>query len=79
MDEIAPGYRRFQFQAHMVFYSERGAFVLINAVLHRRQHFLAELRMPGNPDAGPALGWDEQDGGHDDECDVELYRVNWEL
>jgi toxin ParE1/3/4 len=43
MDEIAPGYRRFQFQSHMVFYSERGAFVLIHAVLHRSRDIRAEL------------------------------------
>jgi toxin ParE1/3/4 len=34
VDEVVPGYRRFQFQSHMVFYSDRDGFVLIHAVLH---------------------------------------------
>lgn len=34
-DELVPGYRRFRFQAHVVFYSEEGDYIVIRAILHR--------------------------------------------
>jgi toxin ParE1/3/4 len=34
VDEIVPGYRRFRFQAHVVFYSEDRSGVVIRAILH---------------------------------------------
>jgi toxin ParE1/3/4 len=34
IEEIAPRFRRFRFQAHTVFYTEEADFVLIRAILH---------------------------------------------
>jgi toxin ParE1/3/4 len=33
-DELAPGFRRFQFQAHSIFYTEEADHVLIRALFH---------------------------------------------
>lgn len=35
VDEIVPGFRRFRFQAHTVYYTEEADFILIRAVLHQ--------------------------------------------
>jgi toxin ParE1/3/4 len=43
VDEIAPGVRRFRFQAHAVFYSEEQQFILIRAVLHQTREIKPEL------------------------------------
>ena len=44
VDEVAPGYRRFRFQSHLIFYTAERGDVVIRAVLHaamdiRRQLF----------------------------------------
>lgn len=36
-DELAPGYRRFRFQSHYIFYTEERDHVLIRALIHVRQ------------------------------------------
>lgn len=36
-DELLPGYRRFRFQSHYVFYTEETDHVLIRALIHVRQ------------------------------------------
>ena len=33
-DELAPGFRRFQFQMHYIFYTEESDHVLIRALIH---------------------------------------------
>lgn len=43
IDEIAPGFRRFRFQAHFVFYTEEPEFVLIRAVFHRAREIKPDL------------------------------------
>jgi toxin ParE1/3/4 len=43
MDEIAPGFRRFRFQAHTVFYTEEAGFILIRAVLHQAREIEPDL------------------------------------
>jgi toxin ParE1/3/4 len=34
VDELAPGYRRFRFQSHFIFYTAEADHVVIRAVLH---------------------------------------------
>jgi len=34
VDDLAPGYRRFRFQAHLVFYTEEADRIVIRAVIH---------------------------------------------
>lgn len=36
-DELVPGYRRFRFQSHYIFYTEEADYVLIRALIHVRQ------------------------------------------
>jgi toxin ParE1/3/4 len=43
VDEIAPGFRRFLFQAHTVFYTEEASFILIRAVLHQAREIKRDL------------------------------------
>ena len=43
VDEIAPGFRRFRFQAHTVFYTEESGFILIRAVLHQAREVKPDL------------------------------------
>ena len=43
VEEIAPGFRRFLFQAHTVFYTEEAAFILIRAVLHQAREIKRDL------------------------------------
>ena len=42
-DDMRPGFRRFRFQAHLVFYSEDADGVLIRAVIHHARDIRAEL------------------------------------
>ena len=42
-EEIAPGFRRFLFQAHTVFYTEEAGFILIRAVLHQAREIKRDL------------------------------------
>jgi toxin ParE1/3/4 len=37
------GYRRFRFQAHIVFYSEEGDHIVIRAILHGARNIRASL------------------------------------
>jgi toxin ParE1/3/4 len=34
VDDLAPGYRRFRFQVHLVFYTEEADRIVIRAVIH---------------------------------------------
>ncbi len=43
VDEIVPGYRRFRFQAHVVFYSEDRSGVVIRAILHHSRQIRSGL------------------------------------
>ena len=43
VNAIGPGFRRFRFQAHTVFYTEEAGFVLIRAVLHQGREIKAGL------------------------------------
>ncbi len=43
VDDIAPGFRRFRFQAHNVFYTEEAGFILIRAVLHQARDVRPDL------------------------------------
>ena len=43
VEEIAPGFRRFLFQAHTVFYTEETGFILIRAVLHQAREIKRDL------------------------------------
>jgi toxin ParE1/3/4 len=36
-DELVPGYRRFRFQSHHIFFTDEGDHVLIRALIHIRQ------------------------------------------
>jgi plasmid stabilization system protein ParE len=36
-DQLVPGYRRFRFQPHYIFYTEEADHVLIRALIHVRQ------------------------------------------
>lgn len=42
-DELVPGYRRFRFQSHYIFYSEVADGVLIRALIHVRQNLRPAL------------------------------------
>ena len=42
-DELVPGYRRFRFQSHYIFYTEEADHVLIRALIHVRQDLRASL------------------------------------
>lgn len=42
-DELVPGYRRFRFQSHYVFYTEKADHVLIRALTHVRQNLRPAL------------------------------------
>jgi toxin ParE1/3/4 len=41
--DLAPGYRRFRFQSHYVFYTEEADHVLIRALIHVRQNLRPAL------------------------------------
>lgn len=43
VDEIAPGIRRFRFQAHTVFYTEEATFILIRTILHQSREIKPDL------------------------------------
>jgi toxin ParE1/3/4 len=43
VNEIAAGFRRFRFQAHLVFYTEEDDFILIRAVLHQAREIKPDL------------------------------------
>ncbi len=43
VDDIAPGFRRFRFQAHTVFYTQDRGFVLIRAVVHQSREIRPSL------------------------------------
>ena len=43
IEEIMPGYRRFRFQAHVVFYSEDRSGVTIRAILHHSRQIRPNL------------------------------------
>lgn len=43
MDNLAPGHRRFRFQAHMVFYTEDRDGVIIRVILHHARHIRPDL------------------------------------
>jgi toxin ParE1/3/4 len=43
VDDIAPGCRRFRFQAHVVFYSEEPGCVTIRVVLHHSRQIRPDL------------------------------------
>jgi toxin ParE1/3/4 len=42
-DELVPGYRRFRFQSHYIFYTEEAVHVLIRALIHVRQNLRPAL------------------------------------
>lgn len=42
-DELVPGYRRFRFQSHYVFYTVETSHVLIRALIHVRQNLRPAL------------------------------------
>ena len=42
-DELVPGYRRFRFQSHYIFYTEEAGHVLIRALPHVAQRLRPEL------------------------------------
>jgi toxin ParE1/3/4 len=42
-DHIAPGYRRFRFQSHYIFYSEKDGSIVIHALPHSAQDIRPEL------------------------------------
>ena len=42
-DELVPGYRRFRFQSHYVFYTVEADHVLIRALIHARQNLRPTL------------------------------------
>lgn len=41
--ELVPGYRRFRFQSHYIFYTEEAGHVLIRAIIHVRQNIRPAL------------------------------------
>ena len=43
MAGIAPGFRRFRFQTHAVFYTKEAGFILIRAVLHQAREIKPDL------------------------------------
>jgi toxin ParE1/3/4 len=42
-DELVPGYRRFRFQSHYIFYTEEADHVLIRVLIHVRQNLRPTL------------------------------------
>lgn len=42
-DELVPGFRRFRFQSHYIFYTEEADHVLIRALIHVRQNLRPAL------------------------------------
>jgi toxin ParE1/3/4 len=42
-DELVPGYHRFRFQSHYIFYTEESDHVLIRALIHVRQDLRSAL------------------------------------
>jgi toxin ParE1/3/4 len=42
-EELAPGYRRFRFQSHNIFYSEEESRVLIRAIIHVAMNLRPDL------------------------------------
>jgi toxin ParE1/3/4 len=42
-DELVPGYRRFRFQSHYIFYTEEAGHVVIRALIHVRQNLRPAL------------------------------------
>lgn len=42
-EELKPGYRRFRFQAHIIFYTEDAEGVFIRAVVHSARNIRPEL------------------------------------
>src|SRR5258708_9347416 len=43
VDELAPRYRHFRFQAHNIFYTEEAAYILIRAIYHHAQDIRPRL------------------------------------
>ncbi|WP_315736211.1 MULTISPECIES: type II toxin-antitoxin system RelE/ParE family toxin [unclassified Bradyrhizobium] len=43
VDDIAPGHRRFRFQAHIVFYTEDRDGVVIRAIMHHSREIRPDL------------------------------------
>ncbi len=43
VDEILPGFRRFHFQAHAIFYTEEAGTILIRTVLHQSRAIKPDL------------------------------------
>jgi toxin ParE1/3/4 len=43
VQELAPGFRRFRFQAHIIFYTEAPEFVVIRAVLHHSREIKPDV------------------------------------
>jgi len=43
VDELAPGYRRFQFQSHLIFYTVQPDHVEIRAIVHSAQDIRPQL------------------------------------
>jgi len=43
VDELPRGYRRFRFQAHLIFYTEERNYVAIRAVLHHAREIKPSL------------------------------------
>ena len=41
--EVVPGYRRFRFQSHYIFYTDEADHVLIRALIHVRQNLRPAL------------------------------------
>jgi toxin ParE1/3/4 len=42
-DELVPGFRRFRFQSHHIFYTEEADHVLIRALIHVRRNVRPDL------------------------------------
>jgi toxin ParE1/3/4 len=43
VEELAPGYRRFRFQSHLIFYTVRPDYVEIRAIVHNAQDIRSQL------------------------------------
>lgn len=43
VDELAAGYRRFRFQSHLIFYTERPEYIEIRAIVHGTQDIRPQL------------------------------------
>lgn len=42
-DELRPGYRRYRYQSHLIFYTEEANHVLIRAIIHASQDLRPDL------------------------------------